>query len=181
MQQMIADTLPKMYYLHNNESTSVKIQFRSCHSSAQNTPMLYDLTQSKRVIFVPISCNSLLAHAYHASSSGSLPLLFLPQNTFSTVFIIPSSPSHPYPPSPTTLPKTADNSSQPSFYPSLLNCSPQPSPSAHVLYILLCLTSLTSNARSMRAGILIYCLYPHHLEKCLAYSKPSINIGEIKE
>lgn len=67
-----------MYSLHNRESPLVKMQLRSCHSSAQNIPALYHLTLSKTVFFCischspPCPCLSIFAHTRHASSSGSL-------------------------------------------------------------------------------------------------------------
>lgn len=143
MKQMIADTSPKMYSLHKSESTLVKMQVRSCHSSAQITLALFHLTESKRVFFLPISCHSppcscvtSLEHVRHASSSASLPSLSPSLGTQLSARLIPSPPLYLYSPSLTTLYKAADTSSQPSFLSSLINFSPKPSPSADILYIL---------------------------------------------
>ena len=143
---------------------------RSCHSSAQNIPALYHLTQSKRV-FSPISCHSppcscliILEHAQHASSSGSLPLLSPPSGTQLSAKLIPSSPLHLYSPSLTILYKTVDNS-QSSFPSSLISFSP--SPSADILYILLYLfvwLSLPAMQGPWGHGFVSAVSLSHHLE-----------------
>lgn len=161
---------------------------RSCHSSAQNIPALYHLTQSKRVFCSPISCHSppcscltILEHAQHAFSSGSLPLLSPPCGTQLPARLIPSSPLHLHSPSLTILYKTVDNS-QSSFPSSLINFSP--SPSADILYILLYLVvwlSLPAMQGPWGHGFVSPVSLSPPSRKFLACSKPSINISWISE
>lgn len=162
-----------MYSLHNHESLLVKMQLRFCHSSAQNIPALHHLTLSKTVFFCischspPRSCLIILVHTRHASSSGSLlrrppQLLFLlsPTPLLEHSYLQGSFPRHlhfihfhwasyikllttPNPPFPCpwlTFPQSPHH--QLIFY----------------FTVFVCLTFLTSNARSIKVWLQICCL-----------------------